>query len=67
MWYRFGALAYRFGDQFYNFQGLRKYKEKFHPDWRPKFLACPGGLALPRVLLDVATLISGGVRGWIRA
>jgi phosphatidylglycerol lysyltransferase len=67
VWYRFGALAYRFGDQFYNFQGLRKYKEKFHPEWRPKFLACPGGLALPRVLIDVATLISGGVRGWIRA
>ncbi len=66
VWYRFGALAYRFGDQFYNFQGLRKYKEKFHPEWRPKFLACPGGLALPRVLLDVATMISGGVKGWIR-
>jgi phosphatidylglycerol lysyltransferase len=65
-WYRFGALAYRFGDQFYNFQGLRKYKEKFHPEWRPKFLACPGGFTLARVLLDVATLISGNVKGWIK-
>jgi phosphatidylglycerol lysyltransferase len=67
VWYRFGAMAYRYGDQFYNFQGLRKYKEKFHPEWRPRFLACPGGLALPRVLIDVAALISGGVRRWIRA
>ena len=22
----------------YRFQGLRKYKEKFHPDWEPRFL-----------------------------
>jgi phosphatidylglycerol lysyltransferase len=65
VWYRLGAMAYRLGDQFYNFQGLRKYKEKFGPEWRPKYLASPGGLALGRVLLDVATLISGGVRGLI--
>lgn len=65
VWYRLGALAYRFGDQFYNFQGLRRYKEKFAPEWRPKYLASPGGLALGRVLIDVATLISGGMRGLI--
>jgi phosphatidylglycerol lysyltransferase len=66
VWYRIGALAYRFGDQFYNFQGLRKYKEKFNPEWRPKFLASPGGMALGRVLLDVTALISGGITGTVR-
>jgi phosphatidylglycerol lysyltransferase len=65
VWYRLGAMAYRFGDQFYNFLGLRKYKEKFGPEWRPKYLASPGGLALGRVLIDVTTLISGGMRGLI--
>ena len=27
LWSRVGALAYRFGENFYNFQGLRQYKE----------------------------------------
>ena len=42
--------------RFYNFQGLRAYKEKFNPMWEPRYLAYPGGLALPRILADVAAL-----------
>ncbi|HEY8183629.1 MAG TPA: phosphatidylglycerol lysyltransferase domain-containing protein, partial [Thermoanaerobaculia bacterium] len=53
----------RFGEHFYNFQGLRQYKEKFDPIWEPMYLASPGGLALPRILTNLATLISGGLRG----
>jgi phosphatidylglycerol lysyltransferase len=62
VWHKFGRLVYRWGDDFYNFEGLKRYKEKFLPQWRPRFLAAPGGLALPRILLDVTTLISGGSR-----
>jgi phosphatidylglycerol lysyltransferase len=65
IWMRVGALAYRFGENFYNFQGLRQYKEKFDPVWEPTYLASPGGLALPRILTNLATLISGGLRGVI--
>lgn len=65
LWSRIGALLYRHGEHFYNFQGLRQYKGKFDPVWEPKYVACPGGLALPRVLLNVACLISGGLRGVI--
>ncbi len=60
---RFGAFVYQHGEHFYNFQGLRKYKEKFDPKWEPRYLACPGGLALPRVLTNIASLISGGIEG----
>jgi phosphatidylglycerol lysyltransferase len=63
LWNRVGALAYRFGENFYNFQGLRQYKEKFDPIWEPMYLASPGGLALPRILTNLAALISGGLRG----
>jgi phosphatidylglycerol lysyltransferase len=63
LWSRVGALAYRFGENFYNFQGLRQYKEKFDPVWEPTYLASPGGLALPRILTNLAALISGGLRG----
>ena len=62
LWHKLGGLLYRIGDQFYSFRGLRKYKEKFGPEWRPKYLACPGGLALGRVLLDVTATISGGTK-----
>jgi len=62
-WHRVGNLVFRYGDHFYNFSGLRRYKSKFLPDWQPRYLASPGGFALPHALLDVATLISGGVRG----
>jgi len=64
-WTRFAALMYRHGEPMYNFQGLRRYKEKFSPDWEPRYLATTSRLALPRVLLDVMTLISGGVRGLV--
>ena len=62
VWNRMASFLYRHGEHFYNFGGLRRYKEKFDPEWRPRFLACPGGLALPRVLMDVTTLIAGGTR-----
>ena len=63
LWNRVGALIFKYGEQFYNFQGLREYKERFSPEWEPNYLASPGGLALPRILTDVAALISGGLKG----
>jgi len=62
-WHKLGRLVYRLGAEFYNFDGLREYKDKFAPQWRPRYLAAPGRLALARVLLDVTLLISGGLRG----
>src|SRR5258706_185322 len=62
-WHKRGRLGYRLGAEFYNFDGLREYKDKFAPQWRPRYLAAPGRLALARVLLHVTLLISGGLRG----
>lgn len=62
-WHRLGGLLYRHGEHFYNFHGLRMYKEKFDPIWEPRYLATPAGLALPRVLTNVTSLISGGITG----
>lgn len=61
-WTRVGNFLYERGGAFYNFQGLRAYKEKFHPVWEPRYLAYPGGLALARILADVSALIAGGYR-----
>jgi len=63
LWSRAGALLFRHGEHFYNFQGLRHYKDKFDPEWSPRYLASPGGFALPKVLTDVASLVAGGLKG----
>jgi len=63
IWNKLASLIYTRGEYFYNFQGLRKYKNKFDPVWEPKYLACPGGLALPRILANATTLISRGLKG----
>lgn len=65
LWSRAGAFLFKHGEHFYNFQGLRRYKDKFDPVWEPKYLASPGGLALPRILSNVASLVSGGIKGVI--
>jgi phosphatidylglycerol lysyltransferase len=63
LWHRVGTLVARFGEHFYNFEGLRRYKEKFDPVWEPRYLAQPGGWTLPRTLADIGTLVSGGLKG----
>jgi phosphatidylglycerol lysyltransferase len=63
LWNRLGAFVFRYGEHFYNFQGLRRYKEKFDPQWRPKYLASPGGLTLPQIFANLAALISGSMKG----
>ncbi|RXF75647.1 bifunctional lysylphosphatidylglycerol flippase/synthetase MprF [Hansschlegelia zhihuaiae] len=56
-WSRVGAFLFRYGDNFYNFEGLRTYKSKFSPVWEPRYLACPGGWVLPQILIDITALI----------
>jgi len=62
-WNRIGAFVFRFGEHFYNFEGLRAFKEKFDPVWASRYLACESALSAPRVLLDVAALIGGAPSG----
>jgi phosphatidylglycerol lysyltransferase len=62
VWHRVGNFVFRYGEHFYNFEGLRRYKAKFRPEWEPKYLVAPGGIALPRIMFDVSSLIAGGVK-----
>jgi phosphatidylglycerol lysyltransferase len=66
LWSRLGAQIFRHGEHFYNFKGLRQFKEHFDPEWEPKYLVSPRGFLLPRILADLASLISGGFMGVIR-
>jgi len=63
LWNRVGIFLFRHGENFYNFQGLRLFKEKFDPVWTARYMASPGGLALPVILTNLAALVSGGLKG----
>ncbi len=60
-WHKLGRMVQRYGETFYHFEGLRKYKEKFLPVWRPRYLAASGLFGSAGAMLDVTSLISGGV------
>jgi phosphatidylglycerol lysyltransferase len=62
LWTKVGIFLYEHGEPFYNFQGLRAFKEKFSPVWESRYLASPGGFKLPLILADVAALVAGGYR-----
>ncbi len=65
IWDRFGHLMFRHGGSFYNFEGLRNFKQKFHPEWRPRYIALPPAVSPMVAMADIALLISGGPRGII--
>jgi phosphatidylglycerol lysyltransferase len=62
---RIGAALYAEGERVYGFKGLRAYKEKFNPQWRPLYIAAPPSVFMPLALLDVALVTSGGWRGML--
>ncbi len=57
LWNRIGGLIYDRGEAFYNFNGLRAWKNKFQPVWNPRYLAIQKTWDLPAVILDITTLI----------
>ena len=63
---RMGKLVFERGEDIYNFQGVRRYKDKFDPVWRPRYLAGPSKWAIPVLLADIGLLSSGGVSGLTR-
>lgn len=60
LWHRLGRAAFDHGEALYNFHGLRAFKNKFHPEWRPRYMAVAGGINPVLALADATVLISGG-------
>ncbi|MEO1787690.1 MAG: phosphatidylglycerol lysyltransferase domain-containing protein [Pseudomonadota bacterium] len=56
---RIGQFIFERGERFYNFQGIRRFKQKFDPVWEPRYIAAPGYWSLPIVLAHVARLTNG--------
>ncbi|TIC84470.1 bifunctional lysylphosphatidylglycerol flippase/synthetase MprF [Nocardioides sp. GY 10127] len=65
VWDRLGALVFTRGEKYYNFQGVRHFKDCFHPTWESRYVVTRPGLAFPTAMVNVATLVGGGVRGLV--
>ncbi|GEP45326.1 bifunctional lysylphosphatidylglycerol flippase/synthetase MprF [Brevifollis gellanilyticus] len=62
LWHKIAAGIFHRGESFYNFQGLRSFKDKFSPQWEPRYIAVSSTWSLPTALLDATALIGGGMR-----
>jgi len=51
-------FLYEHGKLIYSFECLRKFKDKFDPDWQPRYLAYPQVISLPALLLEVSMLVN---------
>ena len=65
LWNQIAGAVRVGGERYYNFRGLRAFKEWFHPEWEPSYLASPGGIRRPMIVASIASLISGGAAGLI--
>ncbi|HEX6866360.1 MAG TPA: bifunctional lysylphosphatidylglycerol flippase/synthetase MprF [Caulobacteraceae bacterium] len=63
---RVGRLLFERGEEIYNFQGVRRYKDKYDPVWQPRYIAAPHRWTIPGLLADVGLLSSGGMSGLVR-
>lgn len=57
---RLANLFSQHGETWYNFQGLRLYKEKFGPEWTPRYMAYQNAWEWPVAIAHVSALIAGG-------
>jgi phosphatidylglycerol lysyltransferase len=57
---RLARVLFQRGEHWYNFQGLRAYKDKFDPDWVPRYMAYQNAWEWPVAIAYVSALIAGG-------
>ena len=65
-WLKIAALVATKSERFYNFRGVREYKEKWQPSWRTRYLLVPARRHALPALIACAIEIAGGVRAVVR-
>jgi phosphatidylglycerol lysyltransferase len=61
-WAALSQMIFRHAERFYNFQGVRRFKEKWSPQWEPRYLLVERRFDALPALADCALLIAGGKR-----
>ena len=59
---KLGGLIFVKGGKFYNFTGIRKYKNKFDPHWEPLYICAKSSLRAGASAMAVASLTGTGLR-----
>jgi phosphatidylglycerol lysyltransferase len=57
---RLANLLFQHGENWYKFQGLRFYKEKFDPVWAPRYMAYQNAWEWPAAITNASALVAGG-------
>ena len=53
------GYVYENSRKFYNFKGLHFFKEKYHPQWQPRYVVYPSNAALPGVFMALLKAFQG--------
>lgn len=59
-WRKWAGKIAEHGEHFYNFRGVRQFKEKWKPIWRPRYLLVPSRRHAVPALLACTIEIAGG-------
>ena len=57
-WQSLANIAFDLGEYFYNFRGVKAFKDKFSPEWESRYIAFPQNTSLAAVMTDLIRLIS---------
>ena len=66
VWNQLSVAVRGVGERYYNFKGLREFKNWFYPEWESTYLVSPGGAKRPIIISNISALISGGLGGTFR-
>ncbi|HEY7055343.1 MAG TPA: phosphatidylglycerol lysyltransferase domain-containing protein, partial [Vicinamibacterales bacterium] len=53
-------VIFQRGEHWYNFRGVRSYKQKFDPEWVPRYMAYPDAWEWPVATASMSALVAGG-------
>lgn len=69
-WQLITQAVTKYGQSYYNFAGLRQFKDKYNPHWEPRYIGIQTGIKAGihpiRGLTDTTLLISGGMANVIK-
>lgn len=66
-WRKWAGKIAEHGESFYNFRGVRQFKEKWKPIWRPRYLLVPSRRHAMPALLACTIEIAGGHRAVMKS
>lgn len=63
LWRRVSGAAHEQAAALEDSRSLRECREQFRPEWQARYMALPGGPALPHIVKDLSTIIGGETKG----